>query len=117
MQQTWKPLAAGVLMIIAGAFFGIARAQQQAQSTSPWWFWPFPLASYEDPRLIAAGVIAIVAGVFALQRKLWPLALAGAVLSFPCNGLFGLLALIWTAQSRREFTGYQISIRPPKQPC
>jgi hypothetical protein len=68
------------------------------------WFFE---AGQVNPGLIAAGVVAIVGGIFALQRKLWPVALTGAILSFPCMGLFGLLSLIWVAQSRKEFIGYK----------
>ena len=106
VQMTWKPVAAGVLMIISGAL-GIANGARAVAGPFPSWFDWVPGFGQSDPGLIAAGVVAIVGGVFALQRKLWPLALAGSILSFPCMGLFGLLSLIWVAQRRREFTGYK----------
>jgi hypothetical protein len=34
------------------------------------------------------------------------MALAGSILALPCMGLFGLLSIIWIAQSRKEFAGY-----------
>jgi hypothetical protein len=92
-------------MIIAGAFFGIGSGAEALTELFPPNLWWFLGVTGTDPRLIAAGVVAIVGGFFALQRKLWPLALAGAILSFPCMALFGLLSLIWVAQSRKEFAG------------
>lgn len=106
MEKTWKPLTAGVLMIIAGVL-GISKGAEAATGLFPSWFWWFSNVRHLDAGLIAAGIVAIIGGVFALQRKLWPMALAGAILTFPCNWLFGLLSLIWVAQSRKEFTGYQ----------
>ena len=107
MERTWKPVAAGVLMIIAGAFWGVGGGSgvlNDPFSQTFWWFfetWQF------NPGLIVAGAVAIVGGVFALQRRLWPMALAGSILALPCMGLFGLLSIIWVAQSRKEFAGYK----------
>lgn len=51
------------------------------------------------------GVLAIVGGVFALRRKNWGLALAGAIAGtlvfFPC----GIPAIIFTAMGKPEFEG------------
>ena len=106
MEKTWKPVAAGVLMIIAGAFWGVGRGSGTLNGPFSAPFWWFFDAGQVNPGIIAAGAVAIVGGIFALQRRLWPMALAGAILSFPCMGLFGLLSLIWVAQSRKEFAGY-----------
>ena len=51
------------------------------------------------------GVLGIVGGVFALRRKNWGLALAGAIAGtlvfFPC----GIPAIIFTALGKPEFEG------------
>jgi len=53
--------------------------------------------------LALASVLAIAGGVFALQKKYWGLALAGAIAGiftfFPC----GVAATIFTAMARPEF--------------
>ena len=53
--------------------------------------------------LALLGVLAIVGGVFALKRKYWGLALAGAIASiitfFPC----GIAAIIFISLGRQEF--------------
>lgn len=52
---------------------------------------------------LAAGVLAIVGGVFALRKKVWGLALTGAIAGtiafFPC----GIPAIIFTSLGRKEF--------------
>ena len=55
--------------------------------------------------LIVLGVVAIVGGVFALQRKIWGLALAGAIcaLIVPPGVILGILSIIFVAMGRREF--------------
>jgi len=53
---------------------------------------------------ITASTLAIIGGIYAMRRKRWRLALAGAI-----GALFGLLsplgiaAIIFTALSRKEF--------------
>lgn len=53
--------------------------------------------------LAILGVMAIVGGIFALKRKLWGLALAGAITSavvfFPC----GIAAVIFVTLGQPEF--------------
>ena len=50
------------------------------------------------------GVLAIVGGVFALRKKVWGLALTGAIAGtitfFPC----GIAAIIFTSLGRKEFS-------------
>jgi len=56
--------------------------------------------------LTLTGVLGIVGGVFALKRKYWGLALAGAIAGaitfFPC----GIAAIIFVVKSQREFLQY-----------
>jgi hypothetical protein len=70
-KRTWKPIAAGVLCIIAGfiaVIFGIAFAP-----------------------LIVFGIIAIVGGIYALRRRIWGLALAGSICALIGFGILGIL--------------------------
>ncbi|GAG33364.1 unnamed protein product, partial [marine sediment metagenome] len=53
--------------------------------------------------LIGLGVVAIIGGIFALRRKLWGLALAGAICAIPCSAALGILATIFVSLGRREF--------------
>jgi hypothetical protein len=46
------------------------------------------------------GILAIVGGVFALRRKAWPIALAGAIGATFCSGVIGIASLIFIIKSR-----------------
>ena len=50
------------------------------------------------------GILAIIGGIYALQRKKWGLALTGSIAAlFPVVGLLGIAAIILTLLSRDEF--------------
>ena len=116
VKRTGFPTAAGILTIIAGALNLIAGLIVAAiggtiASLAGWWDWgmewgvsPAVLSAIGAP-LIVIGIIAIVGGVFAIKRKIWGLALAGAIFALFPPPLFvlGLLAIIFIAISRKEF--------------
>ena len=52
--------------------------------------------------LVVLGVIAILGGIWALRRRSFGLALAGAVCVLPL-GILGILAIVCIALARREF--------------
>lgn len=111
MQKTWKPITGGILSIVCGAWgilygalfsiiglggaamFGIPREGIFALGLLGW------------PAL-ALGVMAIVGGVMALQRTRWGVALAGAIcaLLIPPPFILGILAIVFIAVSREEFS-------------
>ncbi len=112
MERTWKPTTAGILTIVAGAFnliAGIAIACLGA--ACPWTDhmgmmgmtgWCFGVIGIP---LIIIGIIAIAGGVFALRRRVWGLALAGAICALfpPPIIALGLLSIIFLALSKEEF--------------
>lgn len=53
--------------------------------------------------LVFIGIIAIIGGVYTLQRRIWMLALAGAISSCIVFPVFGLPSIIITALAREEF--------------
>ena len=54
--------------------------------------------------LVLIGVIAIVGGAYALRRRLWGLALAGAIASAVIFLPFGVVAVIFTSLAKGEFS-------------
>jgi hypothetical protein len=52
--------------------------------------------------LVVLGMIAVVGGIWALRRRSFGLALAGAVCVLPL-GILGILAIVCIALARREF--------------
>ena len=49
-------------------------------------------------------IVALISGMFALQRKTWGLALAGSICSILEGGnVLGIISTVFIAMSRREF--------------
>ena len=105
VKETWMPTTAGILSIVAGAselvggiiIGGIAAVLTALIKTGLGVIFGFPL--------IAFGIVAIVGGIFALRRRVWRLALAGAICSvfMPHVSILGILAIIFVVISKREF--------------
>lgn len=114
MQKTWKPIVGGVCGIVAGAvgvlagsaigiFFGVSSSWPWLMPhMNPWPFSGFGLLGWP---LLILGIVAIIGGIFAIQRRHWGLALAGAicaVLILPAF-LLGVVSVVFVALSRSEF--------------
>ena len=102
---TWKPTTAGILTIVAGALNVIAGIVVVALGeTIGMWAGFWGLGAIGAP-LIILGIVAIAGGVFALRRRIWGLALAGAICALfpPPIIVLGILSIIFVAMGRREF--------------
>lgn len=98
--------AGGILTIISGSIMVVGGI---LASGVPWALIPeISAALAEAPTgvgggFIAIGVVALVGGVYALRRRIWGLALAGAICAaFPAMPL-GVLAIIFISIAKREF--------------
>lgn len=87
---TKRPTIGGILSIIAGAIGLIAGLSSLSAGGSSGWF------------IALVGIMAIVGGVYAIKRRLWGFALAGAICSLMVF-LLGIPAIILIAMSRAEF--------------
>jgi hypothetical protein len=117
METTWMPKVAGILNIVSGAF-GLFIVLI-------WALW-FAFISFVGPMntsefhdfpisimaiilvpigifLLAAGILAIIGGIYALRKKKWGLALAGSIAAFFGSSQLGVAAIIFTALSKKEF--------------
>jgi len=53
---------------------------------------------------IIFGVVAIIGGIYALKRRVWGMALAGAICAlFSWAGILGVLSIIFVSISKKEF--------------
>jgi hypothetical protein len=117
METTWMPEVAGILDIVAGAFalfivliwaLWFAFISFIGPMNTPE-FHDFPMTIMAiillpmGTFLLAAGVLAIVGGIYALKRKMWKLALAGSIAAFFGSSSLGVAAIIFTALSKKEF--------------
>ena len=56
--------------------------------------------------LIIIGVVSVIGGVFAIQRRVWGLALTGAILALfppPISLILGILAIVFVSMGKKEF--------------
>jgi len=114
MEKTKKPKVAGVLNIISGAFgliwaigiyigFSVVSDSGNipAIASNPG-FVPDIILWGAVPTLIIS-VIALVGGIFAMQRKQWKWVLAGSIAAMFSFIIIGLVAVILVAKSKSEF--------------
>ena len=111
MEKTWKPTTAGILSIVAGAFStigGILLAIIGAIGGGILGVLGLPCIGGLVAGVLAVplilGIVAIVGGIYALKRRVWGLALAGAICSlFGPWFVLGVLAIIFVAMGKGEF--------------
>lgn len=112
VQKTALPIAGGALLIVAGILGIIQWALLLAAGGAAVGVGlPIDVAGI----ILVCGsigvifsLIALVGGVFAIQRKMWGLALAGGILGLFTLGFFigsilALIGLILVAVARKEF--------------
>ena len=103
MERTWKPTAAGILCVIAGAIAVITGIVVAVVGGIGWLFW-MPWFSAIGVPIIVVGVIAIVGGSYALKRRAWGLALAGSICALLGPwAILGILAIIFVSLGKGEF--------------
>ena len=103
---TWQPLIAGILELVAGiptliigiAFTAGIGIASKAVMTLPGW-----VSAFGAP-LIICGLVAVVGGIFALCRKRWGVALAGAILSLFCALPLGIAAIVFVVLGKEQFS-------------
>ena len=118
-QNQWMPVVAGILTLIAGgtkllAFFGflIALVFVPAGSYSSWDNAPHMMWSanwmiaFMVP-LLVLGILAIIGGIFMLQRRMWGMALVGGIAALIPNSLLGIAALVFIAISKDQFDHHE----------
>jgi hypothetical protein len=62
---------------------------------------------------ILVGILALIGGIFAVRRKVWGLALAGAIASVMTFFPVGIVSIIFTSMAKPEFEANVISTTPP----
>ena len=113
-ERTWKAVASGVLSIIAGSLhlsgWLAVRAILMKLIATGYFGDDKPFISATNvsklvsPLLVMAG-IAIIGGIFSLNRKLWGIALAGAICAIfsPATWMLGVASTVLISIARHEF--------------
>jgi len=106
MQKTWRPTTAGILTIIAGCYgIGVGAVVTTAGGLFGL-VTGMPGLGALGAGVIGLGIVAIIGGICAMRRKVWGLALAGAILALPLipvGTILGILAIIFVSRSKKEF--------------
>ncbi len=111
MEKTWKPMVAGILDIVTGAFallsviglaIGIVVIGSEVVGPGVPDFVTTILWILAIPFLII-GVLAIIGGIYSIQRKKWGIALAGTIASTVFWFFVGIPAIVFISQSKDEF--------------
>ena len=104
MEKTWKPTAAGIIAIVAGAFeviLGIVIVVFGGIGggiVGMGW-----LGAIGAP-VIILGIVAIVGGLYALRRRIWGLGLAGSICALIGPWfILGILAIVFISLGKKEF--------------
>jgi len=122
VNQTWKPIVAGILNIVCGALrilgatallIGIMFFMPVAITGGPGpvpdmpnWMMPGVLSTILVIGLVfllIVGILPIIGGIYALQRKKWGLALAGSIVAIFGSSVMGILATIFVVMAKDEF--------------
>ena len=115
--QTWMPTAAGILSIISGAIgligiaflitFGAFGEEIARDVLTSIGFLqtvlPLRIIGLISIPLFIISMVAIIGGIYAVQRKIWGLALAGAICAIIPAQLLGILSVVFIVISKKEF--------------
>jgi len=113
-KKTWMPAVVGIMNLICGGFAILASGILAVIGTISGMLLSY--AKLDLPPVVVAvlfsvlaialaivGILAIIAGVYALQRKNWGMVLAGSiVMLLPCR-LFGIAAIVLAVLAKEEF--------------
>ena len=118
VSRPWMPVVAGAMSITAGAMgfiaatimvtfvtiFGPGIAPDVMRSVGYWLVGlPVTIVGIAAFFILIISTLAIVGGVCALRRKIWGLALTGAVCAiFPVQ-ILGVVSVVFIAISKKEF--------------
>jgi hypothetical protein len=124
MVKTWMPTVAGILNIITG---GLTLLGVILVSVSIGVFYSSAYNTFGNQDIPAGiwvaiflpavilSIVAIVGGVYAIRRRIWGLALAGAICSLLTIWAWplGIAAIVLLALSKHEFNHIILSPPPP----
>ena len=108
VEKTWMPTAAGVLCLVVGTIdilVGIITTVLTRMLGAVMGFGGIlGILGAIGWLPIAFGIVVIIGGVYALQRRGWGMALAGAIcaLIWPLTAL-GIAAIIFVVLAKQEF--------------
>jgi hypothetical protein len=99
----------GSIVAVLGIMFFIPVAMTQGPGPvpdMPNWMIPGVLSTVliiGGAFILVVGILSLVGGIYAIQRKKWGLALTGSIAAIFGSSVMGILATVFTAMSKDEF--------------
>jgi hypothetical protein len=113
-RPTSKPVIAGIINIVIGAgallalsIVGIVVLVIGSVTMPALGF----LVLFVGAPLVAGAVLALVGGIFAVQRKMWGWALAGSIATALMSNVLGVVSIVLVAVSKPEFPDGQKALQ------
>lgn len=118
-KNNWMPVVAGILMLIAGgtkllAFIGVLIAMlvvpasaYSSLDSAPHMMWSANWMIALLVPLLVLGILAIIGGIYTLQRRMWGMALVGGIAALIPNSLLGIAAVVFVAISKDQFDHHE----------
>jgi hypothetical protein len=109
-KKTWMPAAVGIMNLICGGFAVLASGILAVIGTVSGVLLGYAKLDF-PPAVVAVlfsvlaivGILAIIGGIYSLQRKNWGMVLTGSIATLlPCR-LFGIAAIVLAVLSKDEF--------------
>jgi hypothetical protein len=115
---SWMPAAGGALNLLSGAIGIIATAflitvsvafgdEIAGDVISSLGFWtiglPLTIIWLVAIPMLVISILAIISGIFAINKRNWGLALTGAICSIIPSQIIGIIAVILIVISKKEF--------------
>jgi hypothetical protein len=107
--ETAQPIVAGIFNIVVGSGFILSALGLgiMGMFTAPFLsFLPFVVPAFISLMavpMVLIGVLIIIGGIFAVQRRQWGWALAGSIASACISHIPGIISIILIGISKREF--------------
>ena len=94
----------GIAFLIAFGVFGREIARDALTSIGfMQTVMPLQIIGFFSVPLFIVSVVVIIGGIYAVQRKNWGLALAGAFYAIVPMQILGILSIVFIALSKKEF--------------
>ena len=120
METTWKPIVAGVINMVVGAYTllgmfiisiilvgisGSMFAVSRVADLMPLWL--SGLGQFVTViiavSLIVVGALPLIGGINSVQRKNWGWALTGSIVAIPSSAILGIATTVLVSLSKKEF--------------
>jgi hypothetical protein len=102
-KKTWKPVAAGIILLVTGTY-GLIRGLAKLVADTYLIGSYFGIFGFETAGvvLVLVSIMCLIGAVFSLRRDLWDVAFAGAVFGLFSSWPLAVMAMVLLVLSKDE---------------